>query len=93
MKLTNLSIYKPVTDGFFEKASDDQKKKMKKVMDEWKAGTLKDSHGKIITDQQQAIAVALSESGQNVEKAEVSEDELNFEKALNELDKFVKVNR
>lgn len=51
-------------DAAFAKADTDEKKaKVKKVMDEWKAGTLKTSAGKEITDRKQAIAVALSEAG------------------------------
>jgi hypothetical protein len=36
--------------------------KVSKVMHEWKAGTLKSSSGQKITNQKQAIAVALSEA-------------------------------
>jgi hypothetical protein len=35
--------------------------KMSKVMKEWKTGALK-SHGKPVTDQKQAIAIAYSEA-------------------------------
>lgn len=35
--------------------------KFKKVMHEWKAGQLKDSHGKQVEDQKQALAIAFSE--------------------------------
>ena len=35
--------------------------KFKKVMHEWKAGLLKDSHGNEVTDQKQALAIAFSE--------------------------------
>lgn len=36
--------------------------KVKKVMDEWKSGSLKSSSGQKVTDQKQAIAIALSEA-------------------------------
>ena len=38
-----------------------KKRKVKKVMDEWKHGELKTNAGKIVKDQKQAIAIALSE--------------------------------
>ena len=40
--------------------------KVKKVMDEWKAGTLHSGSksGPVVTNQRQAVAIALSESGQ-----------------------------
>jgi len=41
-----------------------QRAKVKRVLDEWKAGTLKSSSGQKITEYKQAVAVALSESGQ-----------------------------
>jgi len=37
------------------------KKKMTKVMKEWKSGKLKSSSGDPVTDQKQAIAIGLSE--------------------------------
>jgi len=42
-----------------------KKAKVKKVMDEWKHGELKTSAGKPVDDQKQAVAIALSESGQS----------------------------
>jgi hypothetical protein len=36
--------------------------KVKKVMDEWKSGSLKSSSGKKVTSQKQGIAIALSEA-------------------------------
>jgi hypothetical protein len=36
--------------------------KTKKVMDEWKAGTLKSSSGSPVKNQKQAIAIGLSEA-------------------------------
>ena len=50
------------------KADKKQQKKIKKVMDEWKAGTLLDSHGNKITDRKQVLAVALSEAGLSKKK-------------------------
>lgn len=47
------------------KASEEKKKKVKKVMDEWKEGKLDSSSGDKVTDQKQAIAIALSEAGLN----------------------------
>ena len=41
-----------------------KKAKVKKVMDEWKSGKLKSSSGQKVTSQNQAVAIALSESGQ-----------------------------
>jgi len=43
----------------------EKKKKVKKVMDEWKEGKLKSNGGKVVKDQKQAVAIALSESGQS----------------------------
>lgn len=37
--------------------------KTKKVMSEYKSGTLKSSSGRTVTSRQQAIAIALSEAG------------------------------
>lgn len=39
-----------------------QKKKVKKVMHEWGQGKLKSSSGQKVTDQKQAVAIALSEA-------------------------------
>lgn len=39
-------------------------KKVAKVMREYKAGTLKSSSGDKVTNEKQAIAIAMSESGQ-----------------------------
>lgn len=43
-----------------------QKAKVKTVMDEWKAGTLHSGSkkGPIVRNQKQAVAIALSQSGQ-----------------------------
>lgn len=39
------------------------KKKVKKVMSEYKSGKLKSSSGKKVTDKKQAVAIAMSEAG------------------------------
>lgn len=54
-----------------EKAGDEKQKKVKKVMDEWKSGKLKSSSGDKVTDQKQAIAIAMSEAG--LSKADIEE--------------------
>lgn len=55
-----------------EKSKSDDK--FAKVMGEFKAGTLKSSDGSLVTKRSQAIAIAMSESGRDVEKAD-AEDE------------------
>lgn len=47
-------------------ASKQQKAKVKKVMDEWKGGTLHSGSkkGPVVQSQKQAVAIALSQSGQ-----------------------------
>lgn len=42
---------------------DDKQAKIKKVMSEFKAGTLKSSSGEVVTDKDQALAIAMSEAG------------------------------
>lgn len=61
---------KKSSESDLEKAKADKKqqKKIKKVMDEWKAGSLLDSHGNKITDRKQVLAVALSEAGLSKKK-------------------------
>jgi len=39
-----------------------KEEKIKKVMHEFEQGKLKDSYGKLITDKNQALAVAISEA-------------------------------
>lgn len=46
-----------------EKESDEKQAKIKKVMSEFKAGTLKSSSGEVVTDKDQALAIAMSEAG------------------------------
>jgi hypothetical protein len=46
-------------------ASQPQKRKVSKVMGELKRGTLKSSSGKKVRNRKQAIAIAMSESGQS----------------------------
>ena len=43
---------------------DKMQKKVRKVMKEYKSGTLKSGSGKKVTDKKQAVAIAMSESGQ-----------------------------
>jgi hypothetical protein len=49
-------------------ASTRQKNKVEKVMHEHKRGTLKSSSGKKVKSRKQAIAIAMSESGQSRRK-------------------------
>ena len=49
-------------------ATKKQDKKVEKVMGEYKEGTLKSSSGAKVTSKKQAIAIALSESGQSKKK-------------------------
>jgi len=46
-------------------ATKKQKAKTKKVLTEYKKGELKSSSGKKVTKRSQAVAIALSESGQS----------------------------
>jgi len=46
-------------------ATKKQKVKTKKVLNEYKKGELKSSSGKKVTKRSQAVAIALSESGQS----------------------------
>ena len=43
---------------------DKMQKKVRKVMKEYKSGTLKSGSEKKVTDKKQAVAIAMSESGQ-----------------------------
>ena len=52
-----------------EKEETESQKKIKKVMTEFKNGTLKDSHGNKVTDRDQALAIAMSEAGMSKEKS------------------------
>lgn len=49
-------------------ATKKQNKKVEKVMGEYKEGTLKSSSGAKVTSKKQAVAIALSESGQSKKK-------------------------
>lgn len=51
------------------KAKTAKELKVEKVMKEFAEGKLKSSDGKIVTDRDQAIAIAMSESGQSMQKA------------------------
>jgi len=44
------------------------KKKVEKVMSEYKSGALKSSSGKKVTSRKQAIAIAMSEAGMSKKK-------------------------
>lgn len=48
--------------------------KIRKVMREFKAGTLKSSSGEKITNYKQAVAVAMSEAGMSMPKKDASEE-------------------
>ena len=45
-----------------EKEGEPKEKKVAKVMGEFKSGKLKSSSGEVVTDKDQAIAIALSEA-------------------------------
>jgi len=49
-----------------------QQKKVEKVMHEHKTGTLKSSSGRKVKSRKQAIAIALSESGQSRKRKKTS---------------------
>jgi len=49
-----------------------QKKKVEKVMHEHKQGTLKSGSGKKVKSRKQAIAIAMSESGQSKTRKKTS---------------------
>ena len=53
-------------------ASERQKKKVEKVMGEHKRGTLKSSSGRKVKSRKQAIAIAMSESGQSKKRKKAS---------------------
>ena len=53
-------------------ASASQKKKVGKVMHEHKHGTLKSGSGKKVKSRKQAIAIAMSESGQSKRRKKAS---------------------
>lgn len=68
------NTFKKSSESDLEKAKADKKqqKKISKVMKEFKAGTLKTSAGKPVTDQKMAIAIAMSEAGMSVKKSTLS---------------------
>ena len=51
-----------------------QRRKIARVLREFKAGTLKSSSGQKITNYRQAVAVALSEAGMTMKKKDASEE-------------------
>ncbi len=48
--------------------------KLRKVLREFKAGTLKSSSGEKVTNQRQALAIALSSAGMTMKKKDASEE-------------------
>jgi hypothetical protein len=54
-------------------ATKKQKAKTEKVLKEYKKGELKSSSGKKVTKRKQAVAIALSESGQTNKKKSLSQ--------------------
>ena len=54
-------------DAAAPKGKKAQQVKIRKVLKEFKAGTLKSSSGEKITDRRRAIAIALSEAGMSME--------------------------
>jgi hypothetical protein len=48
--------------------------KIRKVLREFKAGTLKSSSGEKVTNERQALAIALSSAGMPMKKKDASED-------------------
>jgi hypothetical protein len=48
--------------------------KIRKVLREFKAGTLKSSSGEKVTSERQALAIALSEAGMTMKKKDASEE-------------------
>lgn len=70
----------------------EKQKKVQKVMEEFKAGTLKGSDSKVITDKKQALAVAMSEAGMS-KKAEISEEEDEEKKKKEEVEKAKKIKK
>ena len=54
-------------DAAAPKSKKAQQAKIKKVLKEFKAGTLKSSSGEKITDRRRAIAIALSEAGMSMQ--------------------------
>jgi len=49
-----------------------QKRKVKKVMHEYKEGDLKSSSGRKVKSRKQAVAIAMSESGQSKRRKKAS---------------------
>lgn len=56
-------VYENLEDIEKAKQTEAQTAKIRKVMEEFKNGTLKGKDGKAITDKNQAIAIAMSEAG------------------------------
>ena len=64
-----VEIEKAIIPDIEKKGDSAMQKKIKKVMAEFKAGTLKDSHGNIVTDRDMALAIAMSKANDQTEKA------------------------
>lgn len=64
--------YKSESSDLEKAETDKKKKKVAKVMKEFKAGTLKTSAGEPVKDRAQAIAIAMSEAGMSVKKSTLS---------------------
>jgi hypothetical protein len=54
--------------GHYETKDGKMKDKVSKVMREYKAGKLKSSSGDKVTNQKQAVAIAMSEAGMSKDK-------------------------
>jgi len=61
-------FYGPIPDGFEKGGMTKSQKKVGTVMKEFKAGKLKSSSGKKVTNPKQAIAIGLSEAGMSKKK-------------------------
>lgn len=69
-----------------KKAKDSAKEeKIRKVMKEFKEGTLKSSSGELVTDRKQAIAIAISEA-ENIEKSDDADSD-NSEESIEKAQK------
>ena len=54
----------------------ERQSKLRKVLGEFKAGTLKSSSGEKVTNRRQALAIALSSAGIKLKKQDASEEYL-----------------
>ena len=65
--------------------------KVKRVMDEYNAGKLKNSAGDIVTDRNQALAIALSEAGISNKSLQKSEALIRAKQIRNQIKKMIDV--